>query len=88
MGGLGRPLPPLLRARGAADALGESVLDVRVAAGVTPETAKAVAELADAMGIPEDEVVARAVTCLGIMRAVLWAPGMAARAVDVESPHE
>jgi hypothetical protein len=55
---------------------------VWVEVGVTPETARAVAELAEAMRIPEDEVIARAVKALAMCRAMLWtpAPGLRAQA--------
>ena len=41
---------------------------------MTPETARAVRELADDMGCTPDEVIAKAVTALAILRATLWTP--------------
>ena len=39
---------------------------------LTPECRKAIRELAEAMQIPEAEVVARGVKALAILRATLW----------------
>lgn len=49
---------------------------------MTPETAQAVAELAEDSGLSEDEVLANAVTCWAILRTVLWTPAPGLRAQE------
>ena len=55
---------------------------------LTPETQRAISELAIDMGLTEAEVVARGVRALAILRATVWTPSprrLAESAPDVDA---
>jgi hypothetical protein len=54
---------------------------------LTPETQRAISELAVDMGLTEAEVVARGVRALAILRATVWTPSPRALAQEAQDPN-
>ena len=53
---------------------------------LTPETQRAISELAVDMGLSEAEVVARGVKALAILRATIWTPSPRMLAPETQNP--
>jgi hypothetical protein len=54
---------------------------------LTPETQRAISELAIDMGLTEAEVVARGVRALAILRATVWTPSPRVLAKEAQDPN-